>query len=481
MRSRIHTLLACTVALASCGRDQIAGGDHSGTETGNAIQATLLRPDGSHAAFARVAARPASSRDTSGTIWFQADSQGRVAARLAPGDWTLESLDSGITSRTDLRVTSDTILPPDTLSPSGNLEGTVTGSSSGQILVVVGLGRRCALDSRGGFRFAALPSGSHPIQLAGTASSWNVQVGTGRTDSVLLDSRRPGEIFAVEGSATATPGALPSLIPLPSPGPTWNIRELEWTDATGSQIAALPLRGTVSGSIQAWALVPSDGIIHCRRVVSGRVRHLSPFRPEDGFRMALAFPASGTRPDTTGADSVADLSGSSASIALWKGGGFVLDPAEGWIRRIPMGNPLLRIPSAVLPSGAPWTISVRAGLEQPEIGRIWLLDWSGTSASNGLKVGIGAGRLELAGHGIDTSIAVEGLERFSSWSVDYDGATLRIARDGHPLLSRTATQSIGKLGDCLVGTGGGIRLSHLFVLDRTIPPDSNAWGAPETP
>lgn len=481
MRSGIHALLACTVALVSCGRDQIAGGGHSGTETGNAIQATLLRPDGSPAAFARLAARPASSRDTSTTIWFEADSQGLVAARLAPGDWTLESLDSGRTSRNDLRVTSDTILPPDTLRPSGTLEGSLTGASEGRILVVVGLGRRCALDSRGRFRFADLPSGSHPVQLAGTASSWNVQVGAGRTDSVLLDSRRPGEIFATAGSATAKPGTRPSLIALPSPGPTSRIQELEWTDATGSQIAVLPLRNTGSGYILAWVQAPADGIIHCRRVVSGRVRHLSPFRPEDGFRMALAFPSSGTRPDTTGADSVADHSGSSASIALWKGGGFVLDPAEGWIRRSPMGNPLLRIPSAALPSGAPWTIFVRAALEQPDIGRIWLLDWAGSNGSDGLRVGIGAGRLELAGQGIDTSIALDGLEKFSSWSVSYDGAHLGIGRDGEQLVSRAVRLSGDALRDCLVGTGGGIRLSHLFVLDRTIPPDSNAWGAPETP
>lgn len=481
MRSGIHALLACTVALASCGRDRIAGGGHSGTETGNAIQATFLRPDGSPAAFARVAARPASSRDTSTTFWFQADSRGLVAARLAPGDWTLESVDSGRTSRTDLRLGSDTVLPPDTLRPSGTLEGSLTGASEGRILVVVGLGRRCALDSRGRFRFAGLPGGSHPVQLAGTASSWNIQVGSARTDSVLLDSRRPGEIFAMAGSATATSGDLPSLISLPSPGPGSRIQELEWTDATGTQIAVLPVRSMGSDSIQAWALVPPDGTILCRRVVSGRVRRLSPFRPEDGFRLALVFPASGSLPDTTGTDSVADLSSSSVSVALWEGGRFALDPAEGWIRRSPMGVPLLRLPRTALPSAAPWTISVRAALEQPDIGRIWLLDWSDTDGSNGIRVGIGAGRLELAGQGIDTSIAVDGLERFSSWSVDYDGVALRVARDGRPLLSRRANLPAGGLGECLVGTGGGIRLSHLFMLDRTLPPDSRAWDAPATP
>ncbi len=481
MRSGIGVLVACGAALVSCGRDQIAGGDHSGTETGNAIQARLVRPDGSPAAFARVAARPASSGDTSSTRWFESDSRGRVAARLAAGDWTLESIDSAGTSRTDLRVTSDTILPPDTLRPSGTLAGSVTGSSQGQILVVVGLGRRCALDPRGGFRFASLPSGSHPIQLAGTASSWNIQVGTDRTDSVLLDSRRPGEIFATAGSTTAAPSALPSLVRIPRPGRTGQVQELEWTDANGAQIPLLPLGNTDTDSMLAWAMVPGDGAILCRRVVSGRVRRPSPFRPEDGFRMALAFPASGARPDTTGTDSVADLSGSTASVALWKGGGFVLDPVEGWTRRSPMGIPLSRIPSAAFPTGAPWTISVRAALEQPDIGRIWLLDWSGANASNGLRVGVGAGRLELAGGGLDTSVAVDGLEAFSTWSVDYDGTSLRVARDGRRILSRIAHLSGGPPGDCLVGTGGGIRLAHLFVLDRTVPPDSVAWGGRTPP
>lgn len=473
--------MACAVALCSCGPDRMVEGGHSGTETGNAIQATLLRPDGTPAANARIAARSAASRDTSGTIWFEADALGRVAARLPPGDWTLEALDSGRSSRTDLRVSNDTMLAPDTLRPAAALEGALTGASGGQILVVVGLGRRCVLDSRGGFRFAALPSGSHPVQLAGTASSWNLQVRAGQTDSVLLDSRRPGEIFATAGSTRVAPSTLPSLVRIPRPGRSGQVQELEWTDADGTQIPVLPLGNTDTDSMRAWVMVPGDGTILCRRVVSGRVRRPSPFRPEDGFRMALAFPASGARPDTTGTDSVADFSGTSGSIELWKGGGFILDPAEGWTRRIPMGSPLLKIPSSAFPPEAPWTVSLRVALEQPDIGRIWLLDWAGSNGSAGLRIGIGAGRLELAGQGIDTSIALDGLERFSSWSVSYDGAKLWIGRDGEQLVSRAVRLSGDALRECLVGTGGGIRLSHLFVLDRAVSLGSTAWGAPDTP
>ncbi|HNY29963.1 MAG TPA: hypothetical protein PKO15_03665, partial [Fibrobacteria bacterium] len=67
------------------------------------------------------------------------------------------------------------------------------------------------------------------------------------------------------------------------------------------------------------------------------------------------------------------------------------------------------------------------------------------------------------------------LERFSTWTVSWDAERLRIGRDGKELFERVRPRIEPRRVRCAIGTGGGLRLAHLLVLDRALAVDSLSW------
>ncbi|MEK7391787.1 MAG: hypothetical protein AAB214_04395, partial [Fibrobacterota bacterium] len=300
MPKRIPALSLWLVAIGlwSCGDDRISSGSTSGTQTGNALQARLLLSDGRPAAATLVVARGSQATDSTDPVTgTTTDSDGRFEMRLPDGDWTFEATREGLALRMDLHLTSDTTLSPDTLAPTGALQGVIQGVGAGQSLSLPGLGRRIVPDSDGRFRFGSLARGTHPLRLSGSAASWSVTVLQGRTDTILLDATRSGETFEAIGGST---------VPSDRSGPTLFVQsvgaqhqgslgDLEWTTSNGAVVASLALdRDANAGTVRAWVRPPSTGDLLCRRVVVGSARASSPFADH---RLAVVFPAPSGFPD----------------------------------------------------------------------------------------------------------------------------------------------------------------------------------------
>lgn len=462
--------LCLCFGLWSCGSDERLSGGTSGTQTGNALQARILLSDGHPAANARVVARHAQASDSSApTIETTTDPAGRFEMHLDDGDWSVEASLPGTGVRKDFHLSSDTVLPPDTLLPCGTLEGTVEGLQPGQSLSILGLGRRVVPDASGRFRFDSLPRGTHPLRLLGSASSWSVVVASGRTDTLLLDVQRSGEIFSAAGSVS--PSSRTGVVLLSQSG-FGSFRDplssLEWTDSRGEVLPALALdMDPKSGILRAWVKPPVSGDILCRKVLSGQARHRSPF---SGYRVALVFPASMGHGDSLATDSVLNFADSSRFTGFSPASAFQSFPGEGRIRRSPLGSALASLSGANLPSKPGWTMILRAGLENPDIGRIWLLDWSDDSTGEGLKIGIGAGSLELVAPGIDTTVSIPGVGDFHDWTITSDGETISVGIDGRTSASIRFAAPGPRWSRGWIGVGGGIRLSRLFVWDGPSPP-----------
>jgi len=464
---RIPTLWAGLAAMAclwACGDDRVSSGT-SGTQTGNALQARLLLADGRPAASARVVARSSQSIDsTDPVIETTTDSDGLFRMRLPGGDWTFEATRDGSAARMDLHLVSDTALAPDTIRPVGALEGTIQGASVGQSLSLPGLGRRVVPDSAGRFRFRGLARGTHPLRLSGSSASWSVSIAPGATDTVLLDAARSGEIFeAVPGTLEPATRSAPTLLVQSVAGiPSGSTGELEWTTSTGSVVPSLVLdRDAAAGTVRAWIRPPASGSLLCRRVVVGSARSSSPF---SDHRLALVFPAASGRPDSLGTDSVLNYADSSVFTGFGATTSFGYLSGEGWYRRSPLGSPLATLAASSRPATPRWSLSLRVAQEYPDVGRIWLVDaMAGDSVS--LRLGIGAGALNLVGSGVDTTISVAASGAFHDWTISSNGSTVAISLDGHILLRTSIAVSPAGWTRCGIGVGGGLRLSRLFVLD----------------
>ncbi|HNY31147.1 MAG TPA: hypothetical protein PKO15_09685, partial [Fibrobacteria bacterium] len=392
MRDPIPTRLPSLAAIAglllcACDDSRVVSGP-SGTETGNALQARILREDGSAAGGAVVAVRRSTALDQDGTFILVADPSGRVSTRLEAGEWTLEARDGGQGLRLDMRLASDTSLDEARLARLGAVAGRLQSTVPSPTLAIPGLGRQVAVASDGTFFLDSLPAGTQPLVLAGTSSSWSLKVPSGTTDSILLDERRPGELFQHSPIRAQVSGSiLPKRFILPGLEKGWTLAETEWTDSLGNVVPVFPLSDS-GASIPAWTYSRDPAVLQPRRILSGRSTSGRVFQRDDGFRLALVFPLrAGMRPD---GDTAEDLV-SGSTMPLVSDGGFLVDPAEGRVRRAPIGSTLLRIDTGLL-SPDQGTISVRASLEQPDLGRIWLVDWT-DSVSSGIRVGIGAGAL----------------------------------------------------------------------------------------
>lgn len=457
-------------SLFGCGDSRVVSGP-SATETGNALQARLLREDGSAAAGARVAVRKSSAMDQTGTIVLTADASGQVSARLQDGDWTLEAREGGEGLRLDVRLASDTALDTARLLRLGTVIGKLQSNQQSPSLVVSGLGRRIEVAPDGTFRLDSIPSGSQPLVLMGTSSSWSLKIAPGRTDSVLLDENRPGEIFQTSSIRTFVEGGtLPHRAVLSGIEKGWPLAETEWTDSAGNVVSVLPLSDS-GGPTLAWTFAPNRTALQPRRILSGRAVSSSVFRPSDGFRLALAFPRA--FPDRNNGDTTGNLAASGA-VPLDPEGDFLSDSSEGRVRRAPIGAPLLRLDASTMPT-TEGTVSIRVRMEQPDVGRIWLLDWTDSVAS-GLRVGIGAGVLYV--RMADTSeieIPAGALGAYSTWNISWNATSVHIGRDGKSLFERRLAASRTPRTRCVIGTGGGLRMSHLFVLDRSLAPESIPW------
>jgi hypothetical protein len=453
------------IGLWSCGDDRISSGSTSGTQTGNALQARLLLSDGRPAAAARVVARGSQATDSTDPVTeTTTDSDGRFEMRLPDGDWTFEATREGLALRMDLHLASDTSLPPDTLASTGALQGVIQGVGAGQSLSLPGLGRRVVPDSDGRFRFGSLARGTHPLRLSGSAASWSVTVSEGGIDTILLDAARSGETFEA---------IVPPTAPSDRSGPTLlvqsmgarrlgSIRDLEWTTSNGTVVPSLALdHDANAGTVRAWVRTPSAGELLCRRVVVGSARSTSPFADH---RLAVVFPAPSGFPDSLGTDSVLNYADSSVFAGFGPTTSFGFLAGEGWYRRSPLGSLLASLDAGFRPTGTRWSVSMRIAQEYPQIGRIWLLDASGNGA-DALKIGIGAGTLELVAPGIDTTISVNPSSEFLDWTVTSDGSIVSVRKNGQILLTTTVAVDAAKWNRCDIGVGGGVRLSRLFVFE----------------
>lgn len=464
-------ILASLIALiAGCDDSRVVSGP-SATETGNALQARLLREDGSAAAGARVAVRRSSAMDQTGTIVLTADASGQVSTRLETGDWTLEAREAGEGLRIDLRLGSDTALDTARLLRLGTLVGKLQSNLQPASLVVTGLGRRIDVALDGAFRLDSIPSGSQPLVLVGTSATWSLKIAPGRTDSLLLDENRPGELFQSSSIRTVVEGGiLPRRSVLSGLEKGWPLAQTEWTDSNGTVVPVFPLSDS-GGPTLAWTLSPNRTTLQPRRILSGRTIASSIFRPADGFRLALAFPR--FHPDQEAGDTAVNLAASGA-VPLDPEGDFLSDPSEGKVRRASIGAPLLRLDAASMPA-TEGTVSIRVAMEQPDVGRIWLLDWTDSVAS-GLRVGIGAGVLYVRmSDTTEIEIPAGNLGAYSTWNISWNTTAVRIGRDGESLFERKRPQTQSPRTRCVIGTGGGLRMSHLFVLDRSIALDSIPW------
>ncbi|MBK8804532.1 MAG: hypothetical protein IPN71_21205 [Fibrobacteres bacterium] len=465
-------ILASLIALiAGCDDSRVVSGP-SATETGNALQARLLREDGSAAAGARVAVRKSGATDQTGAILLTADASGQVSTRLETGDWTLEAREGGEGLRIDVRLGSDTALDTARLQRLGTLVGKLQSNLQPASLVVTGLGRRIDVALDGAFRLDSIPSGSQPLVLVGTSATWSLKIAPGRTDSLLLDENRPGELFQSSSIRTVVEGGiLPRRSVLSGLEKGWPLAQTEWTDSTGSVVPVFPLSDS-GGPTLAWTFSRSRTTLQPRRILSGRAIAAPVFLPADGFRLALAFPR--FRPDQNTGDTAANLAASGLSVPLDPEGDFLSDPSEGKVRRASIGAPLLRLDAASMPA-TEGTVSIRVAMEQPDVGRIWLLDWTDSVAS-GLRVGIGAGVLYVRmSDTTEIEIPAGNLGAYSTWNISWNTTAVRIGRDGESLFERKRPQTQSPRTRCVIGTGGGLRMSHLFVLDRSIALDSIPW------
>ncbi|QQS04684.1 MAG: hypothetical protein IPK50_20770 [Fibrobacterota bacterium] len=457
-------------SLCGCGDSRVVSGP-SATETGNALQTRLIREDGSAAAGARVAVRRSSAMDQTGAILLTADASGLVSTRLETGDWTLEAREAGAGLRIDVRLGSDTALDTARLLRLGTVVGRLQSTQQSPSLAVSGLGRRIDVAADGSFRIDSIPWGSQPLVLVGTSASWNLKIAPGKTDSVLLDENRPGELFQTSSIRTIVEGGLlPRRSILSGIETGWPLAQTEWTDSNGTVVPVFPLSDSL-GPAFAWTFARNRATLQPRRILSGRAIASQVFRPADGFRLALAFPR--LRPDQNTDDTAGNLAASDA-VPLDPEGDFLSDPSEGEVRRAPIGASLLRLDASTMPP-AEGTVSIRVRMEQPDVGRIWLLDWT-DSATSGLRVGIGAGALYV--RMADTSeieIPAENLGAYSTWNISWNATSMRIGRDGKSLFERKLAFPQTPRTRCVIGTGGGLRMSHLLILDRSIPLDSISW------
>lgn len=469
LSSRLLAALA-GLTLGSCDDHRVVSGP-SGTETGNAIQARILREDGSAAAGARVAIRRSSTLDQTGTILLVADESGRISTRLEDGDWTLEAREDGSGLRIDMRLQSDTALDSARLLRLGTVVGKLQSGVAMPSLAVSGLGRRIQVGADGTFKIDSIPFGNQPLVLVGSAASWSLKITPGSTDSVLLDDSRPGELFQASALRVIIEGGpLPRRSVLPQLEKGWLLSETEWTDSAGNVIPVLAMSDS-AGPVGAWTLAKTRTTLQPRRVLSGRVVSPPVFRTLDGFRLAIAFPR--LRPILVETDTVANLAAPTVSVPLDSEGEFLFDPIEGKVRRSPIGASFARLDTALIPS-IEGTISIRSALEHPDISRIWLVDWTDTSIA-GLRIGIGAGALYV--HMPDTTeivIPAENLGNYSTWNISWTTDSLRIHRDGKVLFEHGLTTT-PRRNRCVIGTGGGLRISHLFVLDRSINLSQSSW------
>jgi len=171
---RLGCLLAVgTLAFVSGCSDRVAGGGSSGTETGNALTATILQANGTPSARAIVRLRPSDflSGDTiSARFTTQTNDSGKLRIDSVPkGDYTLEVI-SGMysTLRTLSLSTSDSniALGMDTLQKAATIVGHVpTTLPVNSTIFIVGTEHHTTVDANGAFKFDTIPVGSFELKV----------------------------------------------------------------------------------------------------------------------------------------------------------------------------------------------------------------------------------------------------------------------------------------------------------------------------
>jgi len=449
--------------LLGCGSDRTAGGT-TGTEAGNALAARFSLPDGTPAAGALAILRPQdATTNATSSIWIRdtADTQGRFDLRFGDGRWTLEVRCQGFGLRADLASGRDQVLR-DTLEPLRIVTGRILGAPDGTVVALPGLGVSVATEADGSFTFDSLPSQDLPLALEGR-SGWTIPPDTG---AILVPASMPGVVYrdarSLVHQGTGWIWTLPDSL---APDSTALL-----LDSTGNPIPAR-FGGVAQGRRRLW-LEPASlagGIQSCRVVPPGSVSRWSPFTASAGFRLAV----------------VPDLDSSLANLVGANAGGFRssatagFDSLEGRILSATLGASLGTLDSAALPSTGEFALGFRARLNTASVASLWLLDWTDPATGEGVRVGVGGGRLLVHLGDRDSSVAWDPGAAWSGVGVSWNGRILTVAVDG---LARLEVPGPNVPSDRAgwsrrnVGLGGGMSLSALFVLDRGL--DAGALSAP---
>lgn len=429
--------------LASCGSgDRVAGGT-IGTETGNAVTARLVFPDGAPAVGARVVVRPSDAIDSSCiSRWLvgATDSSGLVSLDLPLGSWVLEATSGsrGLSRSVDLRASGSRT---DTLRPLDSIRGVVLAARPGATVFLPGLARRTRLDSNGVFSFAAIPPGDARLALDGGAT-WPIPDTLRKT--LVVASGVPG--WTISGLPFAVE---PTLVPrswrvagsaIPS-----GVAALVDRDGAAVPFAAGPLRG---GFRQVWSGPAPTGAVALVR--SDELKSASPFLRVSGLRAAW----------------VPELA--------WSDSGLVLDSTarldstveEGRFRIVELGMRLGELRPGILPDSGDFAVSLRAAQTIRSVGSLWLFDWTDSSGTAGIRVGIGSGRLVVRSGGLDTAVAWPDRPEPVTWKIHLSGSTLVVAADGVEVF-RGYAPSVKRIGWAppAIARGGGLAVAWLLAAE----------------
>ena len=433
-----------------CGDDRTTGGLPIGTETGNALSARLLLPDGTPAKSATAIFRPSNALDSSDSgKWntILSDSDGWISVRLPKGSWTLESHLGGHGIRLDISPENEAVPSRITLKPILDLSGTLLGIDSGIRIFLPGLARSCIVGASGRFLFESVPPGIHRVLLPGR-KEWRLPESLQTSPALIVkDSSVHPQAYLLESH----PNGLPFRIRLPD-----------------SVVPPHPIVLDPNGTILPLAIGPSRlgsrnlwiGPTRFRSAViaeSPTSRQVSPFKTDSGPKWVWlsdweTSPATVLGPELKHDSSAATM----------------LDSDEGLYLSVPLGARLGTFAPSSLPDSGDFTFLVRARTTSTDFGSLWLLDWTDSSLSQGVRFGLGNGQIRLKAGSTDTSI--DWNHRQWNWyALVLESGTIRLHIDGKERIRLDIpTHSRRDWRRRYLGTGGSLAFSAILAWDRSL-------------